>query len=357
MNNVSLNNLTVNNIDNIANINVSSLTVNSIICNQPNETKLYFNSNNTLTTTIPSSTTASLPISFATTTTSYDFNINGSVIKNFKNCIFTTNLNCTVSPDISSQIVYFYDILKSGDSNFLITSVESDDINDITTVAPTLYNISIFTHTFLNNIIDTDTYIIRITFKIIPLAVTGKTATMYVNSSFPSYISIIPNYNVGYTANLTNNYLFSNPTTTGNASLSTNVSNDTLIFASNFIGTDVVFGRSMYLSQGVWNIEMYTVIFTTVTTTNIHLMLSYKKSDNPLIVYDTIPFYLLIGIINSSYLLKLTCKLVITTSNTYVIPYLRLLTGCTTPLTFKNTYTWSDGKNIPVSVYNITRIA
>jgi hypothetical protein len=86
-------------------------------------------------------------------------------------------------------------------------------------------------------------------------------------------------------------------------------------------------------------------------------MLSYKKSDNASIVYDTIPFYGYIIGSGTEFSLKLTCTLVITTSNTYVIPYLRLLTGCTTPLAFKNVNGYMGQPINTASGYNIARIA
>jgi hypothetical protein len=356
MNNVSLNTLSVTTIDNINTINVSFLNVNNLICNQPNETKLYFNSNNTLTDSIPSSTTATIISSFSgSTLLSYDFTINGSILKNFKNYIIKSNIYCTISPDISCQVVYYYDIMVTGASTYLLRSVESDDINDLTTVDPILYTISMFTDTVLDNIIDGQSYTIRVYFKI--SSQSSRNLTMYLNSSFPSYISFISNYNVGYNANLTNNYLFSNPTTTSNPSLSTSASNNTLTFASNFVGTDVVFGTAMYLCKGIWNIDMYTTILTSVVNAYIYLMLSYKKSDNASIVYDTINYYGYLPTSGTEFSLKLTCTLVITTSNTYVIPYLSLLTGCTTPLAFKNVNTATGQLISTASGYNITRIA
>ncbi len=214
-----------------------------------------------------------------------------------------------------------------------------------------------FTHTFLNNVIDGETYTIMISFILSPQPV-SKSLTMYVNSSFPSYIGVVNNYNVGYFNNtIKNNFLFSNPTTTSNASLSTTSSNDTLIFASNFINTDVVFGLPMYLSVGVWNIEMYTTIALSAATNVIHLMLSYNNSVTPSTVYNSISYYGYVPINGSQLPLKLSCTLIISTNNTYVTPYLRLLTGSTTPLTFKTINTVSGQTISTASGYNITRIA
>lgn len=356
MNNVSLNNLSVTNIDNINNINVSFLTVNNITCNQPSETKLYFNSNNTLTTTIPSSTTATFVSSFSSVTTAtYNFTVDGSILKNFKNSIFTTNLYCTVSPDIGSQIQYKFDISRNGVS--LLTSYLSDDINDLTTPDPLLYSNTMFTHTFLNNVIDGQTYTIMITFTLSPSA-TNKSVTMYINSAFPSYIGVVNNYNVGYFNNtIKNNYIFSNPNATINSVLTTSAANDSVQFSTVSANVDVSFGLPMYLSVGVWNIEMYTTILLTAGTNVIHLMLSYKNSVTPSTVYNSISYYGYVPINGSQLPLKLLSTLVITTDNTYVTPYLKLLTGCTTPLTFKTVNTASGQLINTASGYNIIRIA
>ncbi len=360
MNNVSLNNLSVINIDNINNINVSFLNVNNINCIQPSETRLYFNSNNIITTTIPSSTTGFATILIGDAiSVPIDFTIDGNILKNFKGYIITTNLFCSIISDISSQVQYRFDISRNGVS--LLTSNLSDDINDLSlnnVVDPSSCICNFYAHNFLDSVIDGETYTVRLTFITSPNNVAGKRLFMYYNSLYPSYISFVNNYNVGYYNNtIKNNYIFSNPSAVINSVLSTSSSNDTVIFSASSPNVDVSFGLPMYLSVGVWNIEMYTTIVTTVATTYVYLILSYKNSVTPSTVYDTIPFYEYSGINGSQLPIKISSTLVITTANTYVTPFLRTITGCTTPLTFKTVNTFSGQPINTASGYNITRIA
>ena len=362
MNNVSLNNLTVNNIDNITTINVSSLTVNNIICNQPNETKFYFNISptNTITTTNTGTTSSIFTLPIDTNANPIlDFTINGSILKNFKNSILSTNIYASVSPDISSTVQYYFDISRNGVS--ILTSNRCDDLNDLSlnnVADPSLCICTVFTDNSLNNVQDGEIYTIRLSFSIIPINVTNKKGFLYFTPAFPSYISVIKNYNVGYfNNNIRNNFLFSNPTTTSNPSLSTLASNDTLTFASNFVGTDVIFGLPIYLSIGVWNIEMYTTILTSIVNAYVYLMLTYRNSKNISTIYDSIPHYGFVPTNATQLSIKLTSTLVITNSNTYVVPYLRLLTGCSTPLSFKSINTVTGQSINSASGYNITRIA
>jgi hypothetical protein len=181
---------------------------------------------------------------------------------------------------------------------------------------------------------------------------------MYINSAFPSYIGVVNNYNVGYFNNtIKNNYIFSNPNATINSVLTTSAANDSVQFSTVSANVDVSFGLPMYLSVGVWNIEMYTTILLTAGTNVIHLMLSYKNSVTPSTVYNSISYYGYVPINGSQLPLKLLSTLVITTDNTYVTPYLKLLTGCTTPLTFKTVNTASGQLINTASGYNIIRIA
>jgi hypothetical protein len=360
MNNVSLNNLSVNNIDNIANINVSSLTVNSIICNQPNETKLYFNSDNTLTRIIPSSTTAFATVSLASFLNNIiDFSVQGSVLKEFKNYIITTNLYCKVSPDVNSQIQYKFDILRNGIS--ILTSNYSDDINDLSLnniMDPSLCNCTFYAYNLLDNVTDREAYTVRITFTIAPTVIAGKSLFMYYNSLFPSYISFISNYNVGYYNNtIKNNYIFSNPYTSINSVLSTFTTNDTAEFSTTSANIDVSYGLPIYLSVGVWNIEMYTVAYPQIAPYYIYLELSYKNSVTPSIVYDTTKYYNYVSLQNHFITIKINSIIVITSPNTYVRPFLKTLTGCTLPLQFKNFNTYTGQVINNASGYNIIRLA
>jgi hypothetical protein len=319
INNLSVSNLSVSNLS-LNNVNVNNLIVNNNIeYNQPSGTTLYINSTNTITETIPSSSyinqyTMSNGVNIQTLT------ITGSILKKLINSIIFLNLNCTTTPDISGVLQYKFQIETLGGS-ILLTSNLSDDINDLSTNpidVPTSYTCSIYSNTNLNNIIETDTF----NFKIITNnTLINKKLNIYYYESSSRYssITILNNYNIGYTQLYTNNYIFANPTSGLQDNITVTLNNE------------IEFGLPMYLSKGIWNINFYTTI-NPPSTSFCYLILIYKDQDYNIIETNYSYNYFHTAVLSSIYI---STNIAINNNNRYITPFIRVTTGQAN--TFKNT--------------------
>ena len=251
--NVSITNLSVTNLS-VTNISVTNLSANNITYIQDTGSIYYLNNNNTIgtiQTTIPSSTT---PVGYQLTTNGTSvksFNILGSTLKQFNNSLITMNLfsNITVNLDTLGKIQYNFTISSATGNTGTVyaNSVLSDDINNITATQSSYSAQLYLSSDTINSLIDSTNYFLNIRIYTSVTTNTTKRLTIsYDTTSYVSTINILKITNIGYTNNITNNWVYAAATGV----------QDTFTMTTG----DQEFGNSMYLSKGIWQITMYTSI-------------------------------------------------------------------------------------------------